>query len=324
MGGSQPRPCATGKASFILVRARRKVKAPAKPPDDVAMPISGVCALCLEQAELLKSHYMPAALYPTRRQKAATIARGAVYPGRTPHLKDYLLCRDCESRFEQNGESEVLRWLAPKAREFSLNERLRIALPREEHADFCRFAAYEIGLDAVKFAYFAMSMVWRGAVHEWTLPDATVATLLDLGYHREIIRKFLAGQTAFPNEAASVIVLVCSDPASRSLWGLPSQNEEAGCENYRFLARGVLFSVLLGENIPVFFRDSSCVSPPPVHHLWRLRPQGQPRFFGSPRSARPIGTQAALRPFRAARNRIPSGLGRRERCPGRRVLSAKM
>jgi hypothetical protein len=103
-------------------------------------------------------------------------------------------------------------------------------------------------------------MAWRGAIHEWTLPDGTVTTLLNLGPHQETVRKFLVGETSFPHEVASVIVLVCSDPESRSVWGLPSQVEEAGCENYRFMARGVLFRVLLGETIPQVFRDSSCVA----------------------------------------------------------------
>jgi hypothetical protein len=221
----------------------------------------GSCELCLEEKDLLKSHYIPKALYPTKRQKSATVTRRVVVSGRAPHLKAYLLCRDCETRFEQNGESEVLKWLAPKAKRFSLAERLKLALPRERFPDSSRFAAYDIGLDAAKFAYFALSVVWRGAVHGWSLPDGTRTKLLDLGPHQEAIRKFLAGETEFPHEVVSVVAIVCSDPEARSLWIIPCQDEEAGCQNYRFIARGVLFRVLLGPSIPPFFRDASCVSP---------------------------------------------------------------
>ena len=223
--------------------------------------IQGTCKLCLKERELLKSHFMPKALYATRRQKSATVVRTVVLSGETSHLKDYLLCRDCETRFEQNGESEALKWLAPKAKRFPLGERLKDALPRETFPEMSRYAACEIGLDAAKFAYFALSVVWRGAVHGWDLPDGTRTTPLDLGPHQETIRRFLSGEGAFPHDIASVIVLVCSDPEARSLWIIPCQDEEAGCENYRFIARGVLFRVLLGTSIPDFLREASCVSP---------------------------------------------------------------
>jgi hypothetical protein len=221
----------------------------------------GICKLCQEEKDLLKSHFIPAALYPTRRQKSATRSRDVVVSGPTPHLKDHLLCRECETRFEQNGESEVLKWLSPKAKRFSLGEKLKLAWPREQFPSVSRFAAYDSGLDAAKFAYFALSIVWRGAVHEWRLLDDTPATLLDLGPHQETIRKYLAGEAEFPQEVVSVIVIVCGDPEARSLWIIPCQDEEAGCENFRFIARGVLFRVLLGRSIPSFFRDASCVSP---------------------------------------------------------------
>jgi hypothetical protein len=137
--------------------------------------------------------------------------------------------------------------LAPKAKRFSLGEKLKLALPRERFPDFSRFAAYDVGIDAAKFAYFAL--------------NGTYTTRLDLGPHREIIRKFLAGETGFPYEVFPVIVIVCSDPEARSLWIIPCHDEEVGCENFRFIARGVFFRVLVGRSIPPSFQGASCVSP---------------------------------------------------------------
>src|SRR5581483_1464834 len=97
--------------------------------------------------------------------------------------KEHLLCRDCETKFTRNGESEVLKWLAPKAKNFPLAERLKLALPRQQFPDVSRFAAYDVGLDAAKFAYFAVSVIWRAAVHAWTLPDGTKISPLDLRPH---------------------------------------------------------------------------------------------------------------------------------------------
>jgi hypothetical protein len=83
---------------------------------------TGVCRLCLLEMPLLKSHYMPAALYPTKRQKAKSkfATRDVVHTEPTPEIKNYLLCRECESRFSENGESDVLRWVSAKAKTFLL------------------------------------------------------------------------------------------------------------------------------------------------------------------------------------------------------------
>jgi hypothetical protein len=226
------------------------------------MPVLGTCKLCLNDAPLLKSHYMPAAVYPTKRQKSATIMRNELYSGHTAHIKEHLLCKDCEDKFNHNGESEVLKWVAPRARKFSLSDRLKVALARETYPDIARYAAYEIGVDAAKFGYFALSVVWRGAIHQWLFHDGTRSTLLNLEPHQETIRRFLNGDTsAFPREITSVIVLVCSDTEARSLWTLPSQDKESGCDHIRFVLRGIFFRVLLEPTIPRMFRDSSCVSP---------------------------------------------------------------
>ena len=224
------------------------------------MPIKGTCRLHLKEAELLKSHYMPAALYPTDRHKSATAIREAVVSGKTKHVRDHLLCAGCEVKFAKNGEQEVLKWLAPKANRFSLAERMKLALPREQYAEMSVFSANGLGIDAVKFAYFALSLVWRGAVHVWQLPDGTQSIPLDLGDYEDTIRRYLVGETPFPHDVISIIVIVCSDPETRSIWITPCQDAMDGCENYRFITRGVLFRVMLGPTIPSFFRENSCVS----------------------------------------------------------------
>jgi hypothetical protein len=120
----------------------------------------GICKLCTQEDELQESHFMPAALYP-RGKKLEFLSPSGVGLLKV-QMKAHLLCRACETRFDQNGESEVLRHLAPKVtKRFPLHERLRLALPREEYPDFSRFAGYDVGLNMDKFAYFALSVVWR-------------------------------------------------------------------------------------------------------------------------------------------------------------------
>jgi hypothetical protein len=225
------------------------------------MPMPGVCRLCIRETQLLKSHFIPRALYPVKRQKSLTLTRSVVTSGRGPELKEHLLCRECEARFDQNGESEVMRWLSPKVAEFPLGYRLRIALPRQQYSDIACYEADKIGVDAEKFAYFALSVAWRATVHEWLLPDGTVTTRTTLDRYEEIVRKYLLGEQEFPSDAVSVIVIVCSDNKSREVWGIPSQVEEAGCQNIRFVVRGVFFRIAFGANVPMFLRNVSCVAP---------------------------------------------------------------
>ncbi len=91
----------------------------------------GVCRLCLETKLLRKSHFIPAALYHKHRKPSyATRKLSGPLDSKAKHIRAHLLCADCEQRFEQGGESEVLHWVNPKG-SFRLHERLSIALPRD-------------------------------------------------------------------------------------------------------------------------------------------------------------------------------------------------
>lgn len=68
------------------------------------------------------------------------------------------------------------------------------------------------------------------------------------------------GRAPFPPDT-SVIVVVCSDDESRKVWTLPQPHVEADCLNFRFLAFGVLFRVMMGYRQWQVFRDFSCTSP---------------------------------------------------------------
>ena len=224
------------------------------------MPKIGVCKLCREETNFQESHFIPAALYPKAQklEDATRIGSGAVIE----HMKVSLLCSDCEIRFDRNGESEVLRHIAPKSvKRFPLHEKLRLALPREMEDDsLSRFAGYDIGLDMDKFAYFTLSVVWRSAVHQWVLPDGNAAPPIVLGGFEEPIRKYLHGEAPLPPDTA-IIVIVCSDEEARNTWVTPSTNVQAMCLNFRFLARGEFFRAMMGWPLPQYFRDRCCTSP---------------------------------------------------------------
>jgi len=123
-----------------------------------------------------------------------------------------------------------------------------------------RFSGDDIGLDTGKFAYFALSAVWRSAVHQWVLPDGSTTPPIVLGAFEEPIRAYLLGKSPLPPDTA-VIVVVCSDDEARKIWVTPSIHVEALCLNFRFLARGVFFRVMMGKHLPQYYRDRCCTSP---------------------------------------------------------------
>jgi hypothetical protein len=225
-----------------------------------------LCNLCLQPKSLQESHFMPAALYPkARKPRYATRNSTGNFDSKEKHIKDYLLCSDCEQLFDRKGESEVLYWISPKSKTFRLAERLRVALPRDYNPSnpdqsINRYSGLDIGVDMDKFAYFAMSLVWRGAVHDWTMPDGTVRPHDALGAFIEPMRLYLIGKTLLPPDT-SVIVIVGSDDESRKIWTTPQVHVEANCLNFRFLTFGVLFRVMMGYQQPQYFRDNCCTSP---------------------------------------------------------------
>ena len=86
-----------------------------------------------------------------------------------------------------------------------------------------------------KFAHFALGVVWRAAIHDWTMPDGMILPRQAMGDFEPPIRNYLLGGKFPPN--TSVIVIVCSDDQSRRIWYTPTILIETNCLNFRFLAR---------------------------------------------------------------------------------------
>jgi hypothetical protein len=221
-----------------------------------------LCPLCRRETapeNLRKSHFIPAALYHRGGKKLLFATRS--WKGETKtQIKDLLLCDACEDLFDENGESDVMRHIVPKVMtSFPLHEKLRLAIPREDHPDLKRFSGIDLGIDMDKFAYFALSQVWRAAVHDWEMPDGSTLPRMAIGDFEPPIREYLLGGD-FPPDTA-VIVIVCSDSDARTVWNTPTVHVEANCLNFRFLMRGVFFRVMMGHGLPNYFRERCCRSP---------------------------------------------------------------
>jgi hypothetical protein len=219
----------------------------------------GVCRLCRKEAALRKSHFIPAAFYRPKGQEYTTRKQSGVTD---MEVKIRLLCGDCEVLFNDSGESEVIKWIAPKAKQFPLYERIKLAIPILTLQNPDHYSGTTLGVNMDRFGYFALSVLWRSAVVEWPLPDGTMSSVIELGEHEELIRTFLLGESAFPVDT-TVGVLVCTDQASREAWFTPSKIvDEAyvGMNVVGFLLRGVLFRIFMGKTVPRDFHDRHCCS----------------------------------------------------------------
>ena len=171
------------------------------------------------------------------------------------------MCTPCEQLFGKNGESEVLRWIAPKlGKSFPLADRLRVALPFAEDRTISAYSGPAVGVDTDKFAYFALSVVWRNCVHDWTYLDGEVRPNTALGDFQEQIRQYLLGLAPFPPDMV-VLAIVGRDDESRNLWTTPHSDVAENCINFHFLIRGVAFRVLIGYGMPDFYRNMCCTAP---------------------------------------------------------------
>src|SRR5271157_5449636 len=157
--------------------------------------VRGICKLCRQTRFLCKSHYLGRALHVLSREggrHAVTLTPKLVTA--TPRqLWAHLLCAECEKRISRNGEAYVLRLLNRKSN-FQLLDILKSATPMKVDSTVRVFSGTDVGINTEALAYFALSIAWRGSVHEWkTLEGQT--TGIALGPYEERIRQYLAGES---------------------------------------------------------------------------------------------------------------------------------
>ena len=222
----------------------------------------GVCKLCLQMEELQDSHFIPRAMYKYLRT-ASEKNPNPVVVGRTresttsKQVKDFLLCAKCEDLFNKNGENEILKWVW-NGKSFPLGDRLAVAVPLSLDPSVTpSFSGVSIGVDTEKFTYFALSVIWRAAVHEWDMPFGGKTNLLNLGAIDDPIRKYLLGTAGFPPEVV-VVATACTDPLSIQAFSIPTRVPGYPGTCFAILTLGIYFRVLIGSGITPASREICC------------------------------------------------------------------
>jgi len=220
----------------------------------------GLCKLCLRTRELQNSHLMPRALYKyvrePKKSKPDPILVSRTVTGRVSRqIKDYVLCKDCEDRFNRNGENYVLRQVW-NGQTFPLRDRLTVAMERHTLSEALAYSGTDVGVDTDKLGYFALSVAWRAAVHTWKAQFGESSTAVNLGQFQEPIRQYLLGVAAFP-PGVNVVVHICSDRNSKECFYAPTPISGVPCTGFVMLALGIHFVVVIGSGVP---REICCVN----------------------------------------------------------------
>jgi hypothetical protein len=228
------------------------------------MPI-GTCRLCLHPAELRESHYMPAASYGLLRsddgkndpilvnvtkQKAIQVSA---------QVKGYMLCGDCEDRFNDGGEAWVLGHCWRSESEFPLREALWAAYdPANDDGETMVFEGRTTpGVDADRVAYFGCSMFWRATLTGWREAAGLPAQRLDFGLYAEGLRRFLLREGDIPANMVLVVTLTNyrAPVPVRGLASFPHITRHEPYRQYRFVLLGITFDLLVGNRIPAKSRE---------------------------------------------------------------------
>jgi hypothetical protein len=220
---------------------------------DATMP-TGICKLCLQNKDLRNSHLVPAAMYKYARSPEAenptTVRvdrRGAKPIAR--QVADYVLCADCEQRFNRYGENWMMKQVW-NGRSFPLGARLNLALPHQTFTNFVAFSGAATGVDTDSLGYFAISVFWRAAVHTWKTSSYSAATPIVLGEFEEPIRRYLLGEAGFPSDVA-LLTTVCTDPYSVKVFYMPAPAIfPIPITAFAMLALGVQFLFFTGKVAP--------------------------------------------------------------------------
>lgn len=221
---------------------------------------NNVCGLCQSEAELKRSHLLPAGLFKAVAQGQAPhdnapvlmdIKRGTAVQSNDQARKSFL-CDDCEQRFSRQGEAHVISQGHRKDGEFQLRDTLQKAPPG--HVSSGRAIYYGDSLpatiDAAAFQYFVLSVLWRASATDW--PAYTGVKPHSLGPYEEPIRRYLLGEGPIPDTVSvSVYVNFETEPTVFLAYPTVAKTKLLGqrLTQHNLHIPGIRFIVLVGRNV---------------------------------------------------------------------------
>ena len=229
---------------------------------------TGACRLCGLVRPLCKSHLLPKQLYSLLHDpddpKHFTLGTGRLnHTMRQIH--EYLLCEECEERFNSGGERWVLANSLQSSGDFPLRDALRAAKPFVKLQDSIAYLGSAPGVDLDKLVYFAASVFWRTSVGKWSLTDRWFGndSKVDFGpIYNEELRLFLMTERTFPANAVLVVYVADEDSPYTTVTFAGGGRQKEGHFQYSFQIPGMMFFLVLGKSIPDHIRGLCAVNNP--------------------------------------------------------------
>jgi hypothetical protein len=220
----------------------------------------GVCKLCLKEANLLDSHYLPKRTYSMNMARSlknpnpVTLARGQAKQV-SDQLRGHTFCAACEDRLNKNGEKSVLATIpGDYGGAFPLQDALEPETPTFIGEDINVYAGRKINaFDIDKLVYFGMSVFWRGAAREWRSSTGAIAPPVDLGEFYEPIRQYLLGGP-FPDDVFIVVLIHNLKPVGNAALPVLQATDQFG-DFYWFYVNGLGFRLYMGKQTPAAIKS---------------------------------------------------------------------
>jgi len=215
------------------------------------MPM-GICKLCGEEKELLKSHLIPAAAFKPLRAREASNPNPLVVTNdwigqSSEQVAAHVCCRGCEDIFNEGGEEWLLPLLA-NLDGFPLYEMVAKAEPLFRDGEVALYRAEGIpGFELGKTIHFGMAIFWKASVRDWGTKGREI--YVDLGSYAEPVRQFVLGRAPFPGRMClGVCVLPPTVPLLATL--MPVQTKQREFHRFKFYVPGVEFALNVGKQVP--------------------------------------------------------------------------
>jgi hypothetical protein len=251
----------------------------------------GKCKLChLENQDLCDSHYLPKKIYgvtraPQLKSPHPVTLSGTSMRQLSDQLRDYVFCKCCEQRLNKNGEQWVLANIPDDCDgAFPLRAALQALTPIFVGTDLDLYDVTNVPTFEIdKLLYFAVSVFWRGAVHDWETTGGLKAPKVELCGYEEPIRGFLMGEQILPLGVVLTADIWHAKKVFQAAYP-PLASHLPECQRYWFYIPGIIFSLYLGDGIPadIHLRDTKRnvlgVDVPAINSIWAMaRSQVQSR-----------------------------------------------
>jgi hypothetical protein len=226
----------------------------------------GTCRLCGETKEIVRSHLIPQAMYDYCRapDSEPILLTSKVVMPTSRQLQHPLLCQPCDNSLNEGGEGWLLPLLATIDQKFPLLDLIERSAPDIAEPDLRGYAASRNpAIKVEKLVHFAMGVFWKASIHSWEGGSKT--SRIEFGPYRESIRRFLLGETAFPQSMGLVLSVL---PREKAVVGfsIPYRNGHPEFHSFTFHVPGIMFTLCVGKKLGPDMRHI-CFATNPAHPI---------------------------------------------------------